>query len=228
MDMDPLTKYFSLMQERPELFRNTDEPGEVKIIKDLERIHSEQERIRAKLRAEGKPENWIDIGILAEDEWEYVVRDLVEFADGRVGGWRRNINRKKVEGGTGSVLMPVQGDKVILLKHFRHESREWFWEFPRGWGTPGLTAEQNAKKELLEELSLAPLKLVQVWRDPATAFFYAEMEEGQPQTQDGEAVQKIELIDIKELENWILNSEITDWFTILTFLMAQKKECFSL
>ncbi len=225
--MDYLSRYLALIQERPELFRNTGEQGEIKIIQDPERIRVEQERIQAKLRSEGKPENWIDIGVLAEDEWEYVVRDLVEFPDGRFGGFRRNINRKYLEGGTGVVIMPVQSDKVLLLKHYRQESRNWYWEFPRGWGSPGLTAEQNANKELMEEVGLLPKKLVPVWRDSETVFFYAEMQEGKPQNQDGEPIQRIESIAIRELEDWITRSKITDWFTVLTFLMAKNKDCFS-
>jgi hypothetical protein len=59
-------------------------------------------------------------------------------------------------------------------------------------------------------------------------FFYAEMDDGEPQTQDGEAIQKIELIDIKDVDEWILNNKITDWFTIIAFLMAQKRKYFSL
>lgn len=224
--MDFLNKYLSLVGERPELFRNTGEEGEVKVITDPDRIHIEHERLLEKFRAAGKPENWVDIGVLAEDEWEYVVRDLVEFADGRIGGWRRNINRIVTQGGIGSVIMPVQGDKAILLKHFRHEDRAWFWEFPRGWGTPGLTAEQNAIKELKEEISLTPQKIFQVWREPTAAFFYAEVEDGEPHTQDGEAIQKIELIGLKELEARIMDGDITDWFTVLAFLMAQKRGCF--
>jgi ADP-ribose pyrophosphatase len=216
------------MQECPDMFSNTGEAGELKIITDEQRIISEQKKIRAKLKEEGKPSCWIDIGVIAEDEWEYVVRDLVEFPDGRIGGFRRNINRKYLEGGTGVVIMPVQGNKVLLLKHYRHESRNWYWEFPRGWGAPGLTAEQNANKELMEEVGLLPKKLVPVWRDSKTVFFYAEMEAGKPHNQDGEAIQKIELIDIKELDDWISSSKITDWFTILTFLMAHKKGGFSL
>lgn len=224
--MDFLSKYLALVGERPELFRNTGEEGEVKVITDPDRIRIEHERLREKFHATGKPENWIDIGVLAEDEWEYVVRDLVEFADGRIGGWRRNINRIVTQGGIGSVVMPVQGEKVILLKHFRHEDRAWFWEFPRGWGTPGLTAEQNAIKELKEEISLTPQKIFQVWREPTAAFFYAEVEDGEPHTQDGEAIQKIELIGFKELEARIMDGDITDWFTVLAFLMAQKRGCF--
>ena len=226
--MDPFDKYLLLMQKRPDLFRNTGEPGEIKIIQDPDRIRVEQARIQAKLCAEGKSENWIDIGILAEDEWEYVVRDMVEFPGGRIGGYRRTINRKHLEGGTGVVIMPVQRDKVLLLKHYRHESRNWYWEFPRGWGSPGLSAEENADKELKEEVGLLSNKLVLVWRDPETVFFYSEMNEGEPHHQDDEPIRRIETITFREVESWISSSKITDWFTILTFLMAKDKGCFSL
>ena len=207
---------------------NTGESGEIKIILSFGDRTLNDRAFRQNCVRKVEPENWIDIGILAEDEWEYVVRDLVVFPNGRIGGFRRNINRKKLEGGTGAIIMPVQGDKVLLLKHYRHKSREWFWEFPRGWGTPGFTAEENAKKELLEEVGLLPQKLVQVWRDPATVFFYAEMQRGEPHQQDDEPIQKIELFTIKELDDLISSSKITDWFTILTYLTAKNNGCFSL
>ena len=204
--MSILNKYLTLIKENPDMFRNSGELGEIKIITDEKRILAEQKKIRAKLKKEGKPSCWIDIGVLAEDEWDYTVRDLVEFPDGRIGGFRRDLNRKNLEGGTGVVIMPVQGNKVLLLKHYRHETRNWYWEFPRGYGTPGLSAEQNASKELSEEVGLLPKKLTPVFGGSDTMFFYAEMDDGEPQTQDGEAIQKIELIDIKEVNEWILNN----------------------
>jgi ADP-ribose pyrophosphatase len=124
--------------------------------------------------------------------------------------------------------MPIQDKKVILLRHFRHETREWFWEFPRGFGEPGLSGEKNAEKELMEEIGLSPRKMVEIWRDPETAFFYAEMQDGEPHIREDEAIQRIELVDINELEDWILTGKITDWFTLLAFLMAQKRGCFSI
>src|SRR5215208_1244484 len=151
--MDPLKKYFSLLQERPDLFRNTGEPGEIKIITDPQRIQAEQKRIQAELRAQGKPECWIDIGVLSEDEWFWTIRDLVEFPDGHVWGYIRDINRKSQEGGGFNVvLMCVQDDRVLLIRKFRHEKRDWSWEFLRGIGELGLSAEKNARTELLEEI----------------------------------------------------------------------------
>src|SRR5690606_37420874 len=128
-------KYFNLMRRHPELFKNNGEKGEIKIIADRKRILSEQRKIRAQFKKVGKPASWIDIGVLAEDEWAYILRDLVEFPDGRVGGYTRWVNRKSSEGGGfNSVLMCVQDDKVLMIRKFRHEERGWSWEFPRGFG----------------------------------------------------------------------------------------------
>lgn len=142
--MDSLRKYLALMQERPDMFRNKGEEGEIKIIADENRILFEQKKIRAKLKKEGNPPHWIDIGVLVEDQWFYILRDMVEFPDGRVGGYVRWINRKSEEGGGfNSVLMCVQGDRVLMIRKFRHEERNWSWEVPRGFGEPGLSAKKT-------------------------------------------------------------------------------------
>ncbi len=94
--MNSLEKYFLLLKKKPELFKNSGDVGEIKIITDKKRILAEQKKICAKLKKEGKPLCWIDIGVLAEDQWFYVLRDMVEFPDGRMGGYIRWINRKSM------------------------------------------------------------------------------------------------------------------------------------
>ena len=221
--MASLTKYFKLMKEHPQLFANPEEEGVIKIITGKEKIITLQSKIKREYKESGKKPEWIDIGVLAEDEWEYIVRDLVEHPDGRIGGYTRSISRISLHGGIAVVIMPVQGDKVLLLKHFRHETRSWNWEFPRGFGEPGLSAEQNAIKEIKEEVGLSPQKLLEVGRYPGIVFFYAELDEGKPQKPADEAIQKIEFLNLDELENWIFSGQITDWFTIMAFLMVKRR-----
>jgi len=153
--VDSLDKYFQLMQEHPELFRNPDEEGVIKIITDRERILQELAIIRANLQAEGNPECWIDIAVLAEDSWSLIVRDLVEFPDGHVGGYVRWLNRRSQEGGSFNVvLMRMRDDQVLLIRRFDHDTRDFGWKIPRGFGEVGLTAEENARKELEEEIGI--------------------------------------------------------------------------
>ena len=182
--MNSLEKYLELVKQNPAMFSNSGNVGEIKIITDEKRILAEQKKIRSKLKNEGKPSCWIDIGVLAEDQWFYILRDMVKFPDGRVGGYVRWINRKSEEGGGfNSVLMCVQGNKVLMIRKFRHEDRNWSWEFPRGFGEPGLSAEKNARAELQEEIGVCNAKLTCLTKvkegKGGTAVFLAEIPKGQ-------------------------------------------------
>jgi ADP-ribose pyrophosphatase len=221
--MNTLEKYLTLMQERPELFRNKGEKGEIKIITDKNRILAEQKKIRAKLKKDGNPANWIDIGVLAEDQWFYVLRDMVEFPDGRVGGYIRWINRKSSEGGGfNSVLMCVQDDKVLMIRKFRHEERNWSWEFPRGFGEPGLSTEKNAKTELREEIGISNAKLTLLTKvkegKGGTAVFLAEIPDGQKiKLEKGEGLSKYRWVKLSKLEQIVKKGQLSDWFSLWAY-----------
>lgn len=88
---------------------------------------------------------------------------MVEFPDGKIGCYIRWVNRMSEEGGGwNSVLLCMQGDKVLQIRRFRHEERNWSWEFPRGFGEVGLSAEKNARKELQEEIGVSDAKLTRL------------------------------------------------------------------
>lgn len=215
------------MKEHPQLFSNPNEEGVIKIITDPEKIKTLQAQLKKEYKVSGKKSEWIDIGVLSEDSWFWILRDLVEFPDGKIGGYLRVLNRKTLDGGTNVVIMATQDNNVLLLKHFRHEKRNWHWEFPRGFGEPGLSPEQNAMNELREETSLLPKKLIEIGKiaevDGETKFYFAELENGEPIKPKGEAIQHIELIKFDELENWIYSGKIIDWFTIIAFMMYKKQ-----
>jgi ADP-ribose pyrophosphatase len=227
--MDPLKRYFALVQERPEFFRNTGEPGEIKIILDPERILAEQQRIQAELRAQGKPEHWIDIGVLTEDEWFWTIRDMVEFPDGHIWGYVRDINRKSQEGGGYNVvLMCVQGDQVLMIRKFRHEKRNWSWEFPRGFGEPGLSAEENARKELSEEIGVEPTKLkllTEVKEEKGgTCVYYAELWlDKQIKLDEREGLGKFRWVTFAELDELVKQGQLSDWFSLWAYALFKSK-----
>lgn len=228
--MNSLEKYFELMAQRPDLFTNKGEEGEIKIINDKERILAEQKKIRAKLKKDGNPANWIDIGILAEDEWFYVLRDMVEFPDGRVGGYIRWINRKSSEdGGINSVLMCVQGNKVLMIRKFRHEERDWSWEFPRGFGEPGLSAEKNARTELQEEIGVSNAKLTLLTKvkegKGGTAIFLAEIPKGEKIVLDSfEGISKYTWVKVSKLEQIVKKGQLSDWHSLWAYASAKIKK----
>lgn len=225
--MDTLKKYLTLMKEHPEMFRNKGEKGEIRIITDENRICAEQKKIRVKLKKEGKPLCWIDIGVLAEDQWFYILRDMVEFPDGRVGGYVRWINRKSEEGGGfNSVLMCVQGDKALMICKFRHEERNWSWEFPRGFGEPGLSAEKNARTELQEEIGVSNAKLTCLTKikegKGGTAVFLVEIpEEQRIILEKHEGLSRYKWIKMSQLERIVKKGQLSDWFSLWAFALTR-------
>ncbi len=225
--MNSLDKYFELMAQNPSLFENKGEKGEIKIITNKERILVEQNKIRVKFKKEGKPLHWIDIGVLAEDQWFYVLRDMVEFPNGNIGGYIRWVNRKSQEGGGfNSVLMCIQGDKVLMIRKFRHEERNWSWEFPRGFGEPGLSAEKNASTELYEEIGVSSAKLTCLTKvkegNGGTAIFLAKIPKGQIIALDTfEGLSKYKWVKVSALEKIVKNGQLSDWHSLWAYASAK-------
>lgn len=229
--MDALDKYIALVGDFPELFTNTGEEGEIRIITDVERIRVEQKRIREQLISQGKPESWIDIGVLSEDQWFWVIRDLVEFPGGKVGGYIRWINRKsQTEKGYNCVMMCNRANHVLMIRKYRHEERGWVWEFPRGFGEPGLTAEENARQELIEEIGMdhVSLELLTEVKEGkgGTAVFFVEIAKDQEIKLDvGEGIQDYRWISFEELSEFVREGKLVDWFSLWAYALAQEKSC---
>ncbi len=95
-----------------------------------------------------------EFGIVYEDQYLFAVRDKVKFPDGRIGGYFRIISKGEVNGSCGTVMIPKIGDSVIFIRLFRHATRAWEWELPRGYQELGVSIEDNARKEMKEELGL--------------------------------------------------------------------------
>lgn len=230
--MKSLDAYLRLIQQHPDWFRNTGETGEIRIIADESRIRSEQRRIRRKLKKEGKPISWIEIGVLAEDEWFYVLRDLVEFPDGRVGGYIRWINRKSSEqGGYNVILMCVQQERTLLIRKFRHESRSWSWEFPRGFGEAGLSAEENALLELQQEIGISQVELIRMTDHSegkgGTVVFLAKISSGSEILLDKhEGIQTYQWVDKPTLEEMIRQGLLRDFFSLWAYALAKISNLF--
>ncbi len=224
---ESLNRYLQLMQERPDLFRNLNEPGEIRIIQDAEKIRSEQMRLQAEMQDKGLPEHYVEIGILSEDQWFWVVRDLVEFPGGKVGGYIRFINRmSRGEGGFNVVIMCIHHDQVLLIRKFRHEERDWSWEFPRGFGEPGLSAEENAQKELEEEIGTKALRLTMlthvVEQKGGTAVFLAELDPEQEIILDaGEGLASYRWVSLEELDDLVRQGKLNDWFSLWAFTLLE-------
>ncbi|MER5874692.1 NUDIX hydrolase [Streptomyces sp. NPDC001910] len=146
-----LTDYEALREHRPELFVNP--PGAAFEIlfdrADQDRAADAMARLAV---AAGLPESVGDIGVVYRDAYFCLVRDAVRFADGRLGTYIRIV---PASASGGAAVLPLLADgRVVLLRQFRHASREWHWEIPRGFGAPGEDGAGTAARELQEELGV--------------------------------------------------------------------------
>jgi ADP-ribose pyrophosphatase len=91
--------------------------------------------------------------LLYEDNYIAVLRDQVKFPGGASGRYLRIIEKSSFGHGiAGIVVVPRLEDKFVLLRTFRHPTRSWEIEFPRGFSDAGQSPEENARREAREEL----------------------------------------------------------------------------
>jgi ADP-ribose pyrophosphatase len=221
-------EYENIMKEHSDLFENTDAP--IKIIKDGSRIQEWQQNRRAKLQSEGKPPEWADIGVVLNDPYIVVLRDLVEYPGGHVGGYFRVVNRADLNGGQGVVMLCEKDGKYLLLHQYRHPIRSWSYEVPRGFGQAGITAEEQAKIEVFEEVGGKISNLFDLGlyynntglEANKVKLFYAKLKSiGQPSEEEG--IESILWVSLTELEEMIASAKITDGFTIAAYTRAKLK-----
>lgn len=213
--MKNFEKYLELVKERPNLF--TEEGLEVILDQD----------VIAEFEANGGRE----IGIAYESPWRYMLVDLVRN-NGKLFAYERIIPVK-----TGGVaVLPVYENNIILIHEYRHPIQRWRWEMPRGFGTPGASAMQNAAKELFEETGIEEAKLTHLGQlntdsgltSDQVDLFVAEVEKltiSLFNKEDTEAISHIRLFPIEEIKRLIANGEITDSFTLSALGIWQLQSC---
>ncbi|MFD9353715.1 NUDIX hydrolase [Streptomyces sp. NPDC060031] len=197
-------RYELLRAQRPELFRN--EPGGIEILSDP-----------AAVAAAG--------GVLYQDPYVMLVRDPVRFPDGREGTYIRSIGPTAEPG---CVVLPLLGDEVVLIEHFRHATRSWHWELPRGFGTGGVTDEANAAKELDEEIGAGVLELIPLGvLHPDTGVLgdrvrlFAARIDKVGVLAGGEGIRSALTVPFAEAETMVADGRITDAFTMAALLRAR-------
>lgn len=208
-------EYRKLMRSEPELFRNSGEQGEIRILTDGKEILQTERQLQR------------EIGIVYEDEYIRLVRDAVVFPDMSKGTYIRILPRCPK---SAVAVLPVSGGRILLLRHFRHSLRKWMWEIPRGFGEYGLTAEENAEKELREETGIKEIRLEYLGRicpdsgmssDQVSVFFTEFPADCQLRKQDErEVVSEYRLISRKELREMAQSGEMIDGFTLSAVALA--------
>jgi ADP-ribose diphosphatase len=223
-DFDPadcMDRYRALVRERPDRFANPD--GHIyEILLDPAQIDRAQRDAVSHRRADGLPADDARVGVLAVDPYLVVMRDAVRFADGAYGLYNRLLVP------SGAAMLPLAGDAIALLHRFRHGTRQWHLEAPRG-GLSGVgTLVEEAERELLEEIGSRPSELIDLGEFHATTgcldethHLYLARIDGVGTPDRHEAIESIKLLPVRTVERLIADGKITDGPTLALFLRAR-------
>ncbi|HPE84866.1 MAG: NUDIX hydrolase [Chlamydiia bacterium] len=133
--------------------------GEIELSTNQDQIHAIQKTASERLIKEGyspaEAKNWTRVGIIAEDQYWIWVRDPVLFPSGHMGTYNRILWRPSLDGPQGVAILPVfQNDRFAVNLNYRHATRSWEIEVPRGARYPQEDPEIAARRECLEETGL--------------------------------------------------------------------------
>lgn len=200
-------RYTRLMEERPELFRQN----------PMLRIETNKEVVDRYVEANNRT-----VGVVYESRFNLLIVDLVyqeTKENPKYFCYERVIPREV----GGIVAVPLYQGKLILLRQYRHALRDYQLAFPRGFGEPGVSAEENLAKELSEELGTTDISeaerigmitpdsgltsgQIAVFRCNVNS--YSKVEKGY------EEIEGIELVTPQELDQLIAEGKINDGFTL--------------
>ncbi|SCL67198.1 NUDIX hydrolase [Micromonospora peucetia] len=219
---DERGEYAELRRRRPDYFTNPPDAA-VEILDGTEQVAAERAKAAA-LRARGLPVEWSRTGVVYRDEYVTLVRDPVRFPGGAVGTYVRKLPSG---GADGVVLLPVLDGAVVLVEHFRHATRRWHLEAPRGFGEAGVAADEQAVRELREELGVAPTRLVDLGElhpdtgiaTDAVHLYLAEITELGP-VGAAEGIRAPRTYLPEQVGELIRDGAITDSFTIAVWTRA--------
>lgn len=210
--------------------------GEIEILTDPESISSVMKSRKLKKRPQGYREKSLgdgfeDIGIVFEDEYLLVVRDAVIFKNGKLGSYIRIFERSALTGQTGVVILPVRDNLIYFNRIFRHTTRQWELELPRGYREENNSLEEAVEIELLQEVglrieSMRNLGEIQsntgLLAGSVQAYLVTLLPgEAQSDPEDGESISNTLALTLNEVNQKIINGDIRDGFTLSTLYLAQ-------
>ena len=208
-----------LTEKNPELFRE----GDFEIIFDEEIV---DEFCRKNDRV---------IGQIYHSPYHRLLVDLVKMKKkGKyiVAAYERMV---PMQTGAGVAVLVSKG-KFLLLKQFRHAVRKIELGFPRGFGEADLESTDNIGKELKEECGIETgkikkkIKIGKIAQDTGILgtevdVYYCEADDVKPSL-NYEGILGYTLLEENELTEKIRSGEITDGFTLSSFLLYKEwKDC---
>lgn len=195
-----ISDYLQMVNNRPFLFgyQGRHVQGEIEIVLDPQQM------------AEIEKETGRTVGVIAKDNYWIWINDACIFPKGKRGVYGRILWTHAESDCPGVAVMPMTSDgKIILNCNFRHATRSWEIELPRGGLHPGEDSKAAAIRETMEEtgMIIADLDLLgQMPSDsgmsPTVVPIYLAHVVGKsvPQQEDSEAIEEILTLTTEQIK----------------------------
>ena len=218
--------YRAIIASHPEFFVNPPDAA-FTILLDEEQIRQAEDHVASRLSAAGAPAEWARVGVAFRDQYALILRDAVRYSDGSLGTYIRMMNVFPEV--LGVVTLPRWRGRILLIRHFRHATRKWHLEIPRGFGSTANT-QQDAMRELSEEIGASGISLTdlgEMYSDSGAgngrvALYLADVEAyGKPEQVEG--ITEIRPIETSEFERMISAGVLDDGYLLAAYARAKAK-----
>lgn len=164
----------------------------------------------------------VQVGVRAEDQWGAKICDAVKFPGGAFGTYVRDVSWGKLETGTvGVAILPqLEDGRFVLTRAFRHATRDWVLEIPRGGMDVGASIVNTIKGELKKEggveLAVDPVDLGQYAPDSGilesrVPLYHAKVKiTGKEIPEETEAISGLVLLTKEQLSDVLREGKYTD------------------
>lgn len=217
-----LPRYLEFMKEFPELFALApDAPWRIET--DPRLIENWTNQQPAVLK---------EIGVLWEDAFYIILRDLIVTKKGQTFGHLRFVERGCLKGNRSVAVLPMLGNKVLLLTHYRYPITSWSCEVPRGFGEENISPRSNMLKELQEEMNITKVEEIidlghfypqSGSNSTDTNLYLVRLAADEAIKANEEQISNIVKLTVSEFEQWLAQGKNTDSFTLATYALAKAR-----
>jgi ADP-ribose pyrophosphatase len=222
---DSISEYLKFLSENQAVLgkKGDFKRGEIEVVTDPLKIKEIEKLQKARCLKEGMSNEEAilgsKIGVIADDLYWVFLRDAVIFPTGAEGSYNRVIWKSSLDKGPcGVAILPILPEKKIAaIIAFRHATRVWELEIPRGVRHTGEEVGTALKRELEEETGFFAKEtffLGEMAPDPGmasttTPVYLAKIDKQGLANQDySEAILGVRIFSISEIKQALISGHI--------------------
>ena len=221
-----LERYRELMLAAPALFTSSADDG-ITILTTDSGIADAEAAAKLMLQKKGLPSCFGQVGLVYEDQYVWFLRDAVRFKNDSLGTYIRIVHKNLEFAGV--AIIPRLDRKFVLIRHFRHATRKWHWEVPRGFADSRNPID-TVNAELKEEIGALAINVCQLGTyfpdsgllASSVHVYLADVAIGEA-SDEVEPISKIQSFDFQELNTMIRGGHIDDGFTLVAIAFLRSK-----